>query len=319
MFRGSYLFAAALLAALAGQMAHAQAMVGEVFASDASVRGTIMLTGGGTRVFSGSQVAAGVSPAVLKLSRGGEVRICPGTSLAVSASASGDELLLSVSTGALELHYPLDSAADSVMTPEFQIQLVGPGDFHIGIGADERGATCVRGLSQNSAAVIVSEMMGTGRYQVQPHEEVVFREGRVNSSQRGALAHCGCPEPPPVLRAELNPPPPIPTPAPPSEITVPAPLTPSAREPEVHVQVDAPFIYRANSPDTDIAWQVSRLQTTSKHEFAFQLLPTVVPPPEPRSSETASAASVSSRPPEKKSSGNVFKKIGSFFSRIFRG
>lgn len=318
MFRSPHVFAAALFVAAAVPACHAQVIVGEVFAADASVRGTIMLAGGGTRVFSGSQVAAGVSHALLKLNRGGEVRICPGTSVTVSSSATGSELLLSVNSGALELHYPLASAADSVMTPEFQIQLIGPGDFHIGIGSDDRGATCVRGLQQNTASVIVSEMMGDGRYQVQPNEEVVFREGRVNSSQRGALAHCGCPDPLPVMRADAALPQ-LPEAMPEPQTPAPELSASSQPEPELHVQVDAPFVFRASGPEIDIALQVARIQTRSTHEFAFKLQPTVLPPPEPRPPETrASVAPLNARP-EKKGGGNIFKKIGAFFGRIFRG
>lgn len=314
MSRRHHLVAVAAFALASVPCVRAQAIVGEVYASDASVKGTVILAAGGTRVFSGSQVSAGGAAAVLKLARGGEIRICPGTQLAVSSSASGNELLLSVSTGALELHYAVGAVADSIVTPDFQVQLVGPGDFHLGFGADERGATCVRGLQQNTASVIVSEMMGDGRYQVQPNEEVVFRDGRVNTSQHGALVHCGCPEPVPVMRAEAKAPPP---PAQPVKEEVAAAPTPAAPEPEIHVQVDAPFVFRGDSDDNDIAWQVSRLQTSSKNDYALMLQPmTVIPPPEP-APEMKPAGPVAAQTP--KQGGGFFRKLGRFFGKIFRG
>src|SRR4051812_12958975 len=109
MWIRSHLLAVASLALGFSLPASAQAVVGDVYSSDASIKGTIMLAGTGMRVFSGSQVSAGAQSAVLKLARGGEVKICPGTNLTVSASAGGTEMLFSVSTGALEFHYTLDS------------------------------------------------------------------------------------------------------------------------------------------------------------------------------------------------------------------
>ncbi len=318
MSRGSHLALIATLALATVPCVYAQAIVGDVYASDASVKGTVILAAGGTRVFSGSQVSAGAAAAVLKLSRGGEIRICPGTNLAVSASSTGSELLLSVSKGALELHYSLASVADSIMTPDFQIQLVGPGDFHLGFGADERGATCVRGLQQNTASAIVTEMMGDGRYQVQPREEVVFHDGRVNTATPGALVHCGCPEPSPVMRAESKPPEPAPTPQPEAVPAMPPPAQP-ASEPEVHVQVDAPFVFRGDALENDVAWQVSRLQTTTNNQYALLLKPTVIPPPEPKQPPKQEPREVAARGGKEPGSGGFFKKLGRFFGKIFRG
>jgi hypothetical protein len=315
MSRGSHTVLIAAFVMAAAMQTSAQTVVGDVYASDASVKGTVMLAAGGTRVFSGSQVGAGATAATLRLARGGEVRICPGTNLTLSSSSTGNELLLSLNAGSIELHYTLASAADSIMTPDFQIQLVGPGEFHIGFGADERGATCVRGLAQNNSSVIVSEMMGDGRYQVQPHEEVVFHEGRVNTSQRGALVHCGCPAPVPIMQAENKSPAPATTPA-----SVPAPVavaTPAEPEPETHVQVDAPFVFHGDSANDDIAWQVSRLQTRNSNEFALQLMPTVIPPREPES-KLPTPTAVVAKTDQKKGGGGFFKKLGRFFGKIFK-
>jgi hypothetical protein len=312
MFKRSHLLAIASLALGFSLSASAQVVVGDVYSSDASIKGTIMLAGTGMRVFSGSQVSAGVQPAVLRLARGGEVKVCPGTNLTVSASASGTEMLFSVSTGALEFHYTIDSGADSIITPDFQLRLTGPGEYHIGVGADQRGATCVRGLQRNTALVAVSEMLGDGRYQVQPREEVVFHDGRVNTAVAGALAHCGCPDPPaPVMRAEAKP---AETQAVPSQFPASAPLPPA--ESETHVQVEAPFVFRGDKTEPDVAYSVLRLTVRNGNDLSLKLVPTVVPPPELARKEPEkpkAAASVD------KSSGGFFKKLGKFFSRIFRG
>src|SRR5438270_2486407 len=149
-----------LLAVACALTAHAQTVIGEMFATDASVRGSVLFAGGGTKIESGSSVIAGDAPAALKLNRGGEVRICPRTSVSVTASSSGRDLMFAMNTGAIEAHYVLGSSADTIMTPDFRIQLPGPGIFHFAISGDPQGNVCVRALPQNTASLIVSELNG---------------------------------------------------------------------------------------------------------------------------------------------------------------
>src|SRR5579864_6332382 len=65
------------LLAVVSRMTSAQtsATVGEVYASDAAVKGTVLQTGGGLEVGNGSVVTAGEHLATLRLARGGQVRI----------------------------------------------------------------------------------------------------------------------------------------------------------------------------------------------------------------------------------------------------
>ena len=116
-----------LLLAAAASL-RAQNPVGEVFAADATVKGSVILAGTGTKVLPGSSVTAGKQAATVRLARGGEVRVCPGTSVSVSSSASGRDLLWGMGTGALETHFSLKASADAVMTPDFRLLLAGPGD-----------------------------------------------------------------------------------------------------------------------------------------------------------------------------------------------
>ena len=269
----------------------AQNPVGEVFAADATVKGSVMLAGAGMRVLPGSSVSAGRQTATVRLTRGGEVRVCPGSSVSVSASASGRDLLWSMGTGAMETDFSLQSSADAVMTPDFRLLLAGPGEFHFAIRADSHGNTCVRALGGNTASIIVTELMGEGIYQVRPGEQVYFRAGRVTEPEAQAPSDCGCPPPPEVEHVEVKSPPPPPavvketepaeSPAPlpvvaakeepppapaareeapppaekkedpvpalaPSQVPETAPL-PEIPPGELHVQVDAPLVYHAES------------------------------------------------------------------------
>jgi len=290
------LIAASLAIALV-PLAAGQAPVGELFAGGASVRGSVVLAGGGASVLGGSQVSAGESTALLKLQRGGELRICPRTSLSVNTSPTGSELMISVNTGSLELHYTLANGTDTVMTPDFRIQMIGPGSFHLGISADAAGETCVRPLEGAGAGVIVSEVMGTGSYQVAPDSAVGFSHGRVSTAKRGKFANCGCPAPAvPVVQAAAPTPPPVPLPPPPPpELKLP---------PEQHLKVETPMVYRGDAPAPEVT--ASRLTVEGTAEPA--------PPP-----EQAKAASTAEpvKPQAPANAGKRAQKKPGIFRRFF--
>lgn len=261
-------------------LAHAQAPVGELYSTVARVRGAVTLASGGTTVLSGSSIESGEQPARLVLNRGGHLTICQGTSVAVSASANGRDLMFSFGSGTIESRYLIAASSDVIITPDFRFVITGPGEFDLDLGITPAGDTCVRSHPDSTGGVIVNEQMGDGTYQVKPSDFVIFPKGHVaNAMVNPAGMSCGCPVPKPTYVAKAPVAPALAS-SPAAAPTAPAASSLAEKSPskEEHVTVDAPFVFNADQPAPAPTARVLRLSVESTSAIA-PLNPKVQPPP----------------------------------------
>ncbi len=301
--------------------------IGQLFASDASVKGSVMLAGSGTSVLSGSSIEAGTQAATLKLDRGGSLLVCEGTKLAITSSQNGRQLLLSLNSGNLELDYPLGTEADTLLTPDVRLLLPGPGTVHVAVRVSPNGDTCVQSLPWNAAAVVVSESMGDATYQVKPDEAVIFKGGHLQQAS-ASKSNCGCPKEVPTQVAKAAPsptPPPAAKPttavAPAATMLPPAPHPPSNQQlasappPEQHMTVDTPLIFHGDDPSPDLQPIIMTLKLENTKVVPLQ--PTVLPPPANKKKAAPATQSTQNQPAAKPQSHGFFSKVGAFFASIF--
>jgi hypothetical protein len=239
----------------------------------------------------------------------------------LSADSSGRTLVLGLNEGSMELDYALHSAADTLITPDFRVQLISPGSFHFAISVAPAGDTCVRFLAGNDAALFIAEMMGTDSYQLSPGRNVMFRAGKISGATE-APAECGCPElkplmvapesatlPAEVAGAGANNPAAIESPAAASNGNQSANQNAASHENQganqAHLEVGGTFVYRGNQAVQDYYSSVARLSLSKDNsKLALALLPQVQGP-----------ARVEAAPARKKA--GVLHRFGNFFGHLF--
>lgn len=280
-------------------------------------------------VVAGSELSAGIAPARLKLNRGGQVRLCPRSSLSVNSGKFG--LMFAMNTGALEFDYTLfQRGADLLITPDFNIRLEGPGKYHFAVGTNKDGDTCVKTLPGNAAPIEFSELMSSASYRVRPQDSMLFHGGKLNGNTPLPTAEsCGCPETIPTMEAAATPSP-HPVTQPPQGTAAPVPVSaptaeiPADRPGQVHVEVDTPFVFSAKNAAGVEPYAAAKLSLSSMPNLFFvqETIDPVVLPEKPAQvsvrQEPPAQPAVSPQPAQqRKEKKGFFGKLKGMFSGIF--
>ena len=255
--------------------------------------------------------------------------ICPQSGLSVNTGPRG--FMFGMGTGILEFEYTLkDNAADTLVTPDFNIQLPGPGTYHFALGVDKQGDTCVRPLEGNKSGLVFSELLGTSVYKTGPTLEVLFAGGKLNA--KPLTESCGCSKTPtvtpapPVAQATPEPtPPPAENSSQSERVLVanndPTTSVPTDRPGQVHVEVDTPFVFNAkNVRPVPIAKM--KVATLPNIFFVQEKVDPIVltETREPVSAKQDATQTAQAQPPKKekdKEKKGFMGKVKGFFGAIF--
>ncbi len=301
----------------------AQQPIGDVQTTDATVTGSVTLTNGAATVRSGSEISAGDHNARILLRRGGLLQVCSQSAITITSSASGKENLIALNKGSVEAHYELGPQSDAIITPDFRIQLPGPGAFHVAVSSTPRGDTCVQSLPGDTASVIVNEQMGEGTHQVRPGEAILFRGGMVTGGEK-PLNDCGCALPKETLTASAPPASrqgdPLAFPEEQSRQAAEAAATgkplpqqpssfpPAANQPQM--QVEAPMVFRGDTPPGPRADATTSADKTKS-------VPIPAAPPQARVIAAAPAPAPVQAAESKPQKKNIFQRLGSAIAGLF--
>jgi hypothetical protein len=192
--------------AMAAALAQAQQPIGAVGVQDATVSGPLVVNNGLAMLEGGTTVTAKDQTATVKLTRGGEVRVCATSSLHVTAgkSAAGPEpLLLTLGRGAMEVQMPV-TESDAIMTPDLRFAMKARGPLDLRLRVTNNGDTCVENRGADAPALRITDPFGGAIYILLGGQHVLFEHASLKEVVDNESSPCGCPPPPVVSVADAG-------------------------------------------------------------------------------------------------------------------
>ncbi len=274
----------------------AQSSIGTVRIEGAQIQGTVSVSGGRAMLQNTATVSAGAAASDIALSRGGTVRVCAGSVVALSrsnATAAGTPLLIALQRGAVEIQ---ESAlrADAVLTPDLRLEMSGGTPLDLRVRVNQAGDTCVENLGRNAPILHVTEQFSGAGYLVKAGQRVLFEHGSVREVVDRQSFGCGCPKAggkddfPEAVSAGMA-----------------QPEIPAVKPGDTHMQVSAGMDYNGQTraasgpPNPDGSVPVTTAQPAAT-------TPAV---------NTAASAATSPKQP----GSGPFSALGRFFHRLFHG
>ena len=312
----------ALLPVLLCATAGAQQPIGDVSTQDATIAGSLQVSGGRAVLTSSSSVVAKDRTASISLQRGGEVQVCATSSLHLTqgkSAAGTTPLMLALDRGAVEVR--MDATTNDVIaTPDLRFTLHGDGPLDLRLRVTRNGDTCVENRGAKAPGLTIADQFGEGTYELRAGQHVLFEHGSLKEVVDNESSPCGCPPVMSVADAGVStdadhaaaagsvvatkPVDEHPFPAAVSEGLAPAPGVPQAPPGEVHAQVSATLSYPGKG---DSASGSNGAPTTDASAAGGA----------PAQAGTEVKAQAPAAPP---SNGNSLgHKIGRFFKRLFGG
>ena len=311
----------------AGVAAYAQQTpIAYVPASGVTVSGSLSVADGTVSIGNNGTIKAGDSTALVKLVRGGDLRVCASTEVHLSRDTSvqgaDSALMIAMDRGALEASYVPGKYSDVLLTPDLRILISGPGTADLKIRVNKQGDTCVDNHGANAPYVTVTSQFEGGVYRVQPNQRVMFEHGSLQQVVDNEAEPCGCPAatPPVAVASNTAKPQPGKTAA---EAANPFPLArseglagpePQPTEPVVpvgvaHAEVAAPIAYSSTAtPNPEAPGAAGK----APEALSQARVPTRVQ----TKSQTLDAEIA---PVREKPHRGFFGSIGHFFKEIFAG
>jgi hypothetical protein len=314
---------------------HAQQPIGRTSAQEVKVSGAMDVHNGEMLLGNGSAVTAGDQAVKISLTRGGELRLCPTTTVHLSRDGSVEKqdssaLMMALDRGALEANYSAGKYSDVLMTPDFRILVSGPGTADLSVRVNAKGDTCVDNHGANAPYVTVSSLFDSGVYRVQPNQRVLFEHGSLHDVVDSEKEICGCPAPVVSLASSgttSN------APASPgahvggpsstaADTTFPLavsqglaapPAPPPTTSGDVHASVTVPLTYNGTTGKAGDPAELAAAGAAGVTPPPTQAPAAEASVPVNKPTETATAVV----PEKKQQGGGFFHSIGHFFSRIF--
>jgi hypothetical protein len=334
MSRRSPSAVAFLASLLASSSLFAQQPLGSVSTADATVTGSLQVTGARAVLVSNVTVTAKDHTAEVTLTRGGSVKVCStsGLHLTGARSTSNEQpLMVALDRGALEVRMNA-LTGDLVMTPDLRFTAREPGPLDLQLRVTPNGDTCVENRGDHAPVLHIADQFGESSYELHAGQHVLFEHGSLKEVVDHESSPCGCPAEPPVSVADSgvsttpeNAAAPGTTVANstadqhPFPAAVSAGLAPGAAVPQagsVHAQVSTTMSYGGGSdhepaPPAAAPQTASASPTTSAPASAAAAPASTAPAPETK----AQAAP----PPQAPPPSDVFHSIGRFFKHLFGG
>lgn len=282
-----------------------QSGIGSVALGDARVQGLVTVSAGRATIQNNGTVAAGPHTSEVTLSRGGVVRVCAGSTVALSQATGGRgavpvvPLLIALQRGATEIT-ARGLRTDAVLTPDLRIELSNGAPLDLRLRMNGSGDTCVENLGKDAPTLHVTEQFGGAGYLVKPGQRVLFEHGSVHEVVDRENTNCGCPKPGKNSKDDF-----------PEEISagLVQPQVPAVAAGETHAQVSAGMDYSGAT------------KTASGPPAPDGSVPvTTAGAPQVTGTGNATASGGSKQSSSADGGGgNPFKALGRFFRRLFGG